>query len=129
MPVVSISDAQRAPLPWVNWLGTVYHGLPEDLYTFRETPGTYLAFLGRISPEKGVDQAIAIAQQAGMPLKIAAKVDRADRAYFRKVVRPLLKSPLVEYVGEVGEIIRTPFWVRPMCSSFLLIGQNHLAWS
>ena len=102
MPVVSISDAQRTPLPWVNWLGTVYHGLPEDLYTFRETPGTYLAFLGRMSPEKGVDQAIAIAQQAGMPLKIAAKVDRADREYFQKVVRPLLKSPLVEYVGEVG---------------------------
>ena len=102
MPVVSISDAQRAPLPWVNWVGTVYHGLPEDLYTFQETPGTYLAFLGRIAPEKGVDQAIAIAQQAGMPLKIAAKVDRADREYFREVVRPLLKHPLVEYVGELG---------------------------
>jgi glycosyltransferase involved in cell wall biosynthesis len=102
MPVVSISNAQRAPLPWVNWLGTVYHGLPEDLYTFRQTPGTYLAFLGRIAPEKGVEQAIAIAQQAGMPLKIAAKVDRADREYFREVVRPLLKHALVEYVGEVG---------------------------
>ena len=103
MPVVSISDAQRAPLPWVNWLGTVYHGLPADLYTFRETPGTYLAFLGRIAPEKGVEQAIAIAQQVGMPLKIAAKVDRADREYFREVVQPLLhKSSLVEYVGEVG---------------------------
>ncbi len=102
MPVVSISDAQRAPLPLVNWLGTVYHGLPEDLYTLREAPGTYLAFLGRIAPEKGVEQAIAIAQQAGMPLKIAAKVDRADREYFREVVRPLLNNPLVEYVGEVG---------------------------
>jgi len=102
MPVVSISDAQRAPLPLINWLGTVYHGLPEDLYTLREAPGTYLAFLGRIAPEKGVEQAIAIAQQAGMPLKIAAKVDRADREYFREVVRPLLKNPLVEYVGEVG---------------------------
>jgi glycosyltransferase involved in cell wall biosynthesis len=103
MPVVSISDAQRAPLPWVNWLGTVYHGLPADLYTFRETPGTYLAFLGRISPEKGVEQAITIAQQVGMPLKIAAKVDRADREYFREVVQPLLqKSSLIEYVGEVG---------------------------
>jgi glycosyltransferase involved in cell wall biosynthesis len=103
MPMVSISDAQRAPLPWINWVGTVYHGLPEDLYTLRETPGTYLAFLGRIAPEKGVDQAIAIAQQAGMPLKIAAKVDRADREYFQEVVQPLLKHPLVEYVGEVGE--------------------------
>jgi len=102
IPVVSISDAQRAPLPWGNWLGTVYHGLPEDLYTFRETPGTYLAFLGRISPEKGVEQAIAIAQRVGMPLKIAAKVDRADREYFQEEVQPLLKHSLVEYIGEVG---------------------------
>src|SRR4029434_1790450 len=75
MPVVSISDAQRAPLPWLHWQGTVYHGLPENLYTFQETSGSYLAFLGRISPEKGVEQAIAIAQQVGMPLQIAAKVD------------------------------------------------------
>jgi glycosyltransferase involved in cell wall biosynthesis len=103
MPVVSISNSQRAPLPWVNWLGTVYHGLPEDLYTFRETPGTYLAFLGRIAPEKGIEQAIAIAQRVGIPLKIAAKVDRADREYFQEVVQPLLKNSLVEYVGEVGE--------------------------
>jgi glycosyltransferase involved in cell wall biosynthesis len=103
IPVVSISNAQRAPLPWVNWLGTVYHGLPEDLYTFRETPGTYLAFLGRIAPEKGVEQAIAIAQQVGMPLKIAAKVDRADREYFQEVVQPLLQNnSLVEYLGELG---------------------------
>ena len=110
MPVVSISDAQRAPLPWVNWLGTVYHGLPEDLYTFRETPGTYLAFLGRISPEKGVEQAIAIAQQVGMPLKIAAKVDQADREYFREVVQPLLhKASLVEYIGEVGGATKDAF--------------------
>jgi glycosyltransferase involved in cell wall biosynthesis len=104
MPVVSISNAQRTPLPWINWLGTVYHGLPEDLYTFREAPGTYLAFLGRISPEKGVEQAIAIAQQVGMPLKIAAKVDRKDREYFQEVVQPLLQNnSLVEYIGEVGE--------------------------
>jgi glycosyltransferase involved in cell wall biosynthesis len=103
MPVISISNAQRAPLPGANWLGTVYHGLPDDLYTFRETPGTYLAFLGRIAPEKGVEDAIAIAQQAGMPLKIAAKVDRADRDYFQEVVQPLLHhNPLVDYIGEVG---------------------------
>jgi glycosyltransferase involved in cell wall biosynthesis len=103
VPVVSISNAQRTPLPAVNWLGTVYHGLPEDLYTFRETPGTYLAFLGRISPEKGVEQAIAIAQQVGMPLKIAAKVDRKDRDYFQEVVQPLLhNNSLVQYIGEVG---------------------------
>jgi glycosyltransferase involved in cell wall biosynthesis len=103
VPVVSISEAQRTPLPSVNWLGTVYHGLPEDFYTFRETPGTYLAFLGRISPEKGVEQAMAIAQQVGMPLKIAAKVDPKEREYFREVVQPLVqKQALVEYVGEVG---------------------------
>ena len=84
MPVVSISDSQRAPLPSINWLGTVYHGLPEDLYTFRETPGTYLAFLGRIRQKRVWSQAIAIAQQIGMPLKIAAKVDQADREYFRE---------------------------------------------
>jgi glycosyltransferase involved in cell wall biosynthesis len=110
MPVVSISNAQRAPLPWVNWLGTVYHGLPDDLYTFRETPGTYLAFLGRIAPEKGVEHAIAIAQQAGMPLKIAAKVDRADRAYFQEVVQPLLhQHPSVDYIGEVGGEAKNTF--------------------
>jgi glycosyltransferase involved in cell wall biosynthesis len=103
MPVVSISQDQRTPLSGLYWLGTVYHGLPADLYTFRETPGTYLAFLGRISPEKGVEQAIAIAQQVGMPLKIVAKVDRADEEYFQTVVRPLLHDPLVEYLGEMGE--------------------------
>jgi glycosyltransferase involved in cell wall biosynthesis len=103
IPVVSISDSQRAPLPWLNWQGTVYHGLPDDLYTLRETPGPYLAFLGRISPEKGVEQAIAIAQRAGMPLKIAAKVDEADQAYFCEVVQPLLDGPLIQCVGELRE--------------------------
>jgi glycosyltransferase involved in cell wall biosynthesis len=101
MPVVSISDSQRAPLPWLNWQGTVYHGLPEDRYTFQATPGTYLAFLGRISPEKGVEQAMAIAQRVGMPLKIAAKIDQADRAYFQEVVQPLIEASRVELVGEL----------------------------
>lgn len=109
IPVVSISESQRTPLPGLNWQGTVLHGVPEDLYTFQETPGTYLAFLGRIAPEKGVDQAIAIAQRVGMPLKIAAKVDRVDRAYFRDVVQPLLNQPQVEYVGEVGEGTKDTF--------------------
>jgi glycosyltransferase involved in cell wall biosynthesis len=109
MPVVSISESQRTPRPWLNWQGTVLHGVPEDLYTFQETPGTYLAFLGRIAPEKGVDQAIAIAQRVGMPLKIAAKVDRVDREYFRDVVQPLLVQPQVEYVGEVGEGTKNAF--------------------
>ena len=103
MPVVSISDAQREPLPWVNWQATVYHGLPEDLYSFRAALGTYLAFLGRISPEKGVDRAIEIAKRVRMPLKIAGKVDRVDEDYFESVVNPLLRDPLVEYIGEIGE--------------------------
>ncbi|MDH7500657.1 MAG: glycosyltransferase family 4 protein, partial [candidate division NC10 bacterium] len=103
MPVVSISYAQRDPLPWLNWQGTVYHGLPEDLYTYRDQPGKYLAFLGRISPEKRVDRAIEIARQVGMEIKIAAKVDAVDREYFEDVVQPLLKDPSVVYVGEIGE--------------------------
>ena len=112
MPVVSISDAQRIPLPGLQWQGTVYHGLPEDLYTFQDTPGSYLAFLGRISPEKGIEQAIAIARQAGMPLKIVAKIDQVDRAYFQSVVQPLLDDPLVEYLGEMGERDKNAFLGR-----------------
>jgi glycosyltransferase involved in cell wall biosynthesis len=103
MPVISISDAQRQPLPWLNWQGTIPHGLPESLYTFHDRPGAYLAFLGRISPEKRVDRAIEIAQRFGMPLKIAAKVDAVDQEYFATVVQPLLRHPLVEYIGEIGE--------------------------
>jgi glycosyltransferase involved in cell wall biosynthesis len=103
IPLVSISNAQREPLPWVNWQGTVYHGLPENLYSLRERPGDYLAFLGRISPEKRVDRAIEIAKRIGMPVKIAAKVDRVDREYYETVIKPLMHDPLVEYVGEIGE--------------------------
>jgi glycosyltransferase involved in cell wall biosynthesis len=102
MPVVSISDAQREPLPWLNWQGTVHNGLPEALYRFHSEPGGYLAFLGRISPEKRVDRAIHIAQQVGIPLKIAAKVGATDADYFATVIRPMLKHPLVEYLGEIG---------------------------
>ncbi|HEY6205941.1 MAG TPA: glycosyltransferase family 4 protein [Chthoniobacterales bacterium] len=103
MPLVSISDAQREPLPTAKWIATVYHGLPQDLYQFRARPGKYFAFLGRISPEKRVDRAIKIAKRIGIPLKIAAKVDLVDREYFKKVIKPLLRDPLVEYVGEIGE--------------------------
>jgi glycosyltransferase involved in cell wall biosynthesis len=103
MPLVSISNHQREPLPWLNWRGTVYHGLPDDLFTFHERPGRYLAFLGRISPEKRVDRAIQVAREAGLPIKIAAKVDPADEDYFETAIRPLLKQPHVEYVGEIGE--------------------------
>ncbi|GIX47225.1 MAG: glycosyl transferase [Candidatus Tectimicrobiota bacterium] len=109
LPVVSISNAQRQPLPWLNWQGTVYHGLPPDLYTFQPQPGSYLAFLGRISPEKRPDRAIDIALRTGMPLKIAAKVDRVDRAYFEEVIRPRLRHPLVEYLGEIGEAEKNAF--------------------
>ncbi len=103
LPLVSISDAQRAPAPAANWVATVHHGLPPDLYRFRERPGDYLVFVGRISPEKRVDRAIRVARAAGLPLKIAAKVDPADRVYFEEMIRPLLADELVEFIGEVGE--------------------------
>jgi len=102
-PLVSISDSQRQPLPRLNWAGTVLHGLKTDTYRRGEGAGGYLAFLGRISPEKGPERAIAIAKALGMPLKIAAKVDAADRAYFEEVVEPLLHHPLIDYVGEIGD--------------------------
>jgi glycosyltransferase involved in cell wall biosynthesis len=103
MPLVSISDAQRRPIPWAGWLGTVHHGLPEDLFKFHEVTGDYLAFLGRIAPEKRVDRAIEIARRAGIPLKIAAKVDRLDHDYFDTVIKPLLDPSLVEFIGEVDD--------------------------
>ena len=103
IPVVSISDCQRNPLPNANWVGTVHHGLPKNLYTLHDQPGEYLAFIGRISPEKRPDIAIEIATRAGIPLKIAAKIDKADRSYFRNTVKPLLSRPGVEYVGEIHD--------------------------
>src|SRR2546429_1280850 len=103
MPVISISNGQRQPLPRANWQATVYHGLPAEKYRFRAEPGRYLAFLGRISPEKRVDRAIEIAKQVGMPLKIAAKIDRVDKDYFDLVIAPLFRNSLVEFVGEIGE--------------------------
>jgi glycosyltransferase involved in cell wall biosynthesis len=103
VPLVSISDAQRKPLPWANWRATVYDGLPDALYRLHPEPGAYLAFLGRICPEKRVDRAIAIAQRVGVPLKIAAKVDAADKDYFETEIRPLLDDPLVDFVGEIGD--------------------------
>ena len=109
MPVVSISDAQRAPLPWINWQATVHHGLPRDLYSLRQEPKEYLAFLGRISPEKRVDRAITIARRTGFNLKIAAKIDAADSEYFAGCVQPMLRSSLVEFVGEIGEAEKQDF--------------------
>jgi len=103
MPVISISDSQRDPLPWLDWQGTVYHGLPKELYHFHPEKGKYLAFMGRISPEKRVDRAIEIAKRLGMKLKIAAKIDRVDREYFEESIKPLFEESFVEYIGEIGE--------------------------
>jgi glycosyltransferase involved in cell wall biosynthesis len=108
-PVVSISDSQRAPLPWINWQGTVHHGMPEDCFKPCLEPGTYLAFLGRISPEKGVDKAIEIALGSGMPLKIAAKIDRADQDYFEAHIKPMLNHELIEFIGEISDLEKNEF--------------------
>jgi glycosyltransferase involved in cell wall biosynthesis len=109
-PLVSISDNQRKPLRFANWIGTVYHGLPDAPAAFHAQPrGDYLAFLGRISPEKRPDRAIAIARRAGLPLKIAAKVDQADRAYFHDEIKPLLDDPNVEFIGEICERDKADF--------------------
>lgn len=109
-PLVSISNRQRAPLPTASWIATVPHGLPNNLFRFSPSPdGGYLAFLGRVSPEKGVDRAIALVRAAGIPLKIAAKVDALDLPYFQSRIEPLLHDPLVEFVGEIGDADKSEF--------------------
>ncbi len=109
-PLVSISDDQRRPIPDANWRATIPHGLAESIYAFTAVPHEpYLAFLGRISPEKRPDRAIAIAKRSGMRLKIAAKVDAADRAYFHEQIEPLLDDPLIEFVGEIGDAEKSAF--------------------
>lgn len=117
-PFVSISDRQRKPLPWLKWLGTVPHGLPAELFSLQKSKGKYLAFLGRISPEKGLDQAIEISRRAGIPLKIAAKVDRADREYFADRIKPLLSSPLIDFIGEIGNAEKNEFLGNAMALLF-----------
>ena len=102
-PVVSISNSQRRPIPQARWVRTIYHGLPEMLITPKPVRPSYLAFLGRIAPEKAVDRAIHIARQCGIPLKIAAKVDRVDAEYYEQRIRPLIEPPHVEYVGEISD--------------------------
>jgi|SRR5690554_4371413 len=109
MPVISISNAQRKPLPYANWVGTVYNGIPENLLKFHPAEGKYLAFLGRISPEKGIERAIEIAKKAGIKLMIAAKVDPVDKEYFDNVISPLLNNPLIEFVGEINEKEKNDF--------------------
>jgi glycosyltransferase involved in cell wall biosynthesis len=110
MPLVSISDAQRQPIANANFAATIHHGLPEDLYTPTYHPrGGYLAFIGRISPEKRPDRAIRLAQALGIPLKIAAKVDKADDVYFREKIAPLLDQPGIEFIGEINDRAKTEF--------------------
>ncbi|NOJ45202.1 glycosyltransferase family 4 protein [Bradyrhizobium archetypum] len=110
VPVISISNAQRRPVPQANWVRTIHHGLPENLLTPQQIRPSYLAVLGRIAPEKGVDRAIRIATRCGIPLKIAAKVDRADQDYYDELISPLIKTnPLVEYIGEISDREKSDF--------------------
>jgi glycosyltransferase involved in cell wall biosynthesis len=108
-PVVSISNAQRRPLPQANWVRTVHHGLPERLLMPKPVKPSYFAFLGRIAPEKGIDRAIRIAQHCGVPLKVAAKVDGADREYFDEKIEPMIRSGNVEYIGEINDNDKSEF--------------------
>jgi glycosyltransferase involved in cell wall biosynthesis len=108
--LVSISNHQRTPLPFINWLATVPHGVPVERFAFRARPQPgYLAFIGRISPDKRPDVAISIARRAGIPLKIAAKVDAVDREYFETRIEPLLDHPLIDYIGEIGDDRKSEF--------------------
>jgi glycosyltransferase involved in cell wall biosynthesis len=120
MPVVSISNAQRRPLPRLNWKATVYHGLPENLFTFRAEPGKYLAFLGRISRDKRLDRAIDLAERVGLPLKVAAKIDKNDRDYFEAEIKHLLRKPHVEYIGEIGGKEKDAFLGNALALLFLI---------
>ena len=109
IPVVSISNAQRRPAPNAHWISTVHHGMPDRLLEPASSVPSYLAFLGRISPEKRVDRAIHIAERCGLPLKIAAKVDPADHDYFEEMIRPLLAKPHVEFIGEISDAQKSEF--------------------
>ena len=110
LPVISISNAQRRPVPQANWVRTIHHGLPEDLLTPQPCRPEYLAVLGRIAPEKGVDRAIKIAMRCGIPLKIAAKVDRADQDYYDQLISPMITgNPMVDYIGEITDEEKSDF--------------------
>jgi glycosyltransferase involved in cell wall biosynthesis len=109
MPLVSISNQQRTPMPPVNWIATVHHGLPEQLYRLNSNRGEYLAFLGRISPEKRVDRAIEIAKRCGIPLRIAAKIDPVDDEYFKSHIEPMLDDDLIEFTGEINDAQKQDF--------------------
>ena len=109
VPLVSISNLQRRPVPNAKWIGTVHHGLPENLLTPEPVDHSYLAFLGRIAPEKRIDRAIHIARHCGLPLKIAAKVDAVDQDYFNELIRPLLSRPHVDFIGEITDLQKSNF--------------------
>jgi glycosyltransferase involved in cell wall biosynthesis len=109
LPVISISNSQRRPVPQAGWVRTVYHGLPQELLKPLPMKHEYLAFLGRIAPEKGVDRAVAIARKCGVPLRIAAKVDKADRDYYEEKIRPLIDGSTVEYIGEISDAQKSAF--------------------
>jgi glycosyltransferase involved in cell wall biosynthesis len=108
-PVISISDAQRKPVPYANWVRTIHHGLPAQLLQPKPTTPGFLAFLGRICPEKGPDVAISVARRCGLPLKIAAKVDRADVDYYETKIKPLLGAPGIDFIGEIGDAEKSDF--------------------
>src|SRR5476649_264581 len=109
VPVVSISNSQRRPLPQANWVRTVHHGLPAQLLVPKPITPSYFAFLGRIAPEKGIDRAIRIAQHCGVPLKVAAKVDKADQDYYDEKIQPMMKSGNVEFIGEINDKDKSEF--------------------
>lgn len=119
-PVVSISDSQRSPLLQANWIATVHHGLPAKLHQPGDGGEGYLAFLGRVSPEKGLDKAIHVAKAAGIKIKIAAKIDKADEAYFDGYIQPMLDHPLVEFIGEINEERKTTFLGKASALLFLI---------
>jgi len=109
VPVVSVSNSQRRPLPQAHWVRTVHHGLPARLLAPKPVKPSYFAFLGRIAPEKGIDRAICIAQHCGVPLKVAAKVDKADQDYFVEQIAPMLKSANIDFIGEIADKDKSEF--------------------
>lgn len=109
MPLVSISNAQRRPISWANWQGTVHHGLPRDLYSVHPQSDRYLAFVGRIATEKRPDHAVQLAKRTGRQLRLAAKVDPADQQYYQSEIEPLLDHPLVEFIGEISDAEKNEF--------------------
>lgn len=117
-PLISISNNQRKPLSHGNWIATIYHGMPLDSLKFYPEKGTYLAFLGRISPEKGIEGAIEMAKASGIKLKIAAKVDKVDLHYFNTEIMPLMNHELIEFIGEISELDKSQFLGNAMALLF-----------